>query len=90
MLDFITSDELRFIVNDFHFENTIAEAILISPFVYESLFQDPSESPFCIASSEIDPNDFVECVQLFRLKTSFDSAIPVLSLLSIVRALGNE
>jgi hypothetical protein len=77
-------------VNGFHFESTVAEAILISSFIYESLLQDPSVSTFCISSSKIDSNDFVEFVQLFRLNTSFNSTIHVLSLLSIFRALGNE
>jgi hypothetical protein len=90
MLDFIKSNKFTFTVNGFHFESTITEAIVISPFVYESLLQDPSVSTFCISSSEIDSNDFVEFVQLFHLNTSFDSTIPVLSLLSIFRALGNE
>jgi hypothetical protein len=90
MLDFTKSNKFTFIVNGFHFENTVAEVILISPFVYESLLQDLSVFTFCISSSEINSNDFVEFVQLFRLNTSFDSTIPVLSLLSIFCALGNE
>jgi hypothetical protein len=90
MLDFIKSNKFTFIVNGFHFESTVAETILISPFVYESLLQDPSVSTFCISSSKIDSNDFVEFVELFCLNNSFDSTIPVLSLLSIFRALSNE
>jgi hypothetical protein len=90
MLDFIKSNKFTFIVNGFDFESTVVEAILISPFVYESLLQDPSVSTFCISSSEIDSNDCVDFVQLFRLNTSFDSTIHVLSFLSIFRALGNE
>jgi hypothetical protein len=90
MLDFIKSNKFTFIVNGFHFENTVVEAILISPLIYESLRQDPSVSTFCISSSEIDSNDFIEFVQLFHLNINFDSTILVLSLLSIFRALGNE
>jgi hypothetical protein len=74
-------------VNGFHFESTSAKAILISPFVHESLLQDSSVLTFGVSSSEIDSNVFVD---LFPLNDTFASRIPVLSLLSIFRVLGNE
>jgi hypothetical protein len=49
-----------------HFERTVAEAIRMSPFVYESFLEDPSVSTFSISSSQIDSNDFIEFVQMFR------------------------
>jgi hypothetical protein len=90
MLDFMQSNKFTFIVNDSHFESTVAEGILISPFVDKSFLDDPSVSTFSISGSEIDSNDFVEFVQMFRSNNSFESTIPVLSLLSILRALEHE
>jgi hypothetical protein len=78
------------IINRYHFESTVAEAILISPAVDETLHGDPSVSTFSISSSEIDSNDFVQFVELFRSNESYESTIPAVSLLSIFRVLGNE
>jgi hypothetical protein len=90
MLDFVKSNSFTFIVNGYHFESTVAEAILISPAVYETLLQDPSVSTFSISDSEIDSKDFVQFVQLFHSNKSIESTVPALSLLSIFRLLGNE
>jgi hypothetical protein len=87
MLDLLKSNTFTLIVNGYHFESTVAEAILILPAVYETLLQDPSVSTFSISGSEIDSKDFV---QLFRSNESIEFTVPSLSLLSLFRLLGNE
>jgi hypothetical protein len=97
MLAVVKSEKFEFIVNGVSLATTLAEAVLISPKVYELLQTDPSIRTFNIGNNDTDKDrnvesgsfkTFLECVhsrQFLDLSTSNE-----LSFLTICRILGNE
>jgi hypothetical protein len=75
MLDFMKTNKSTFIVNNSHFESTVAEATLTSSSIYESLLEDPSISTFetiqhhhLMKSNETNPSihSFRRCAKSAR------------------------
>jgi hypothetical protein len=95
MLAVVQSERFEFIVKGERFSSTLAEAVLLSPKVYEIFQVDPSIRTFTISeedkSGEIETSSFkkfLECVH-FRDFQQFSQS-DELSFLSICRMLGNE
>lgn len=91
LFDVVKSDIFTFIVNGSHFESTVAEAVVLSPAVYEILRRDASERTFTISDSGIEVND-MKCILAFihSKESSQLCEMHQLSLLSLFRSLGND
>jgi hypothetical protein len=95
MLSVVKSDKFEVVVKGKSFETTLAEAVLISPKIYELLQLDPTIRTFTIRgldeAEDVDSNSFkmfLNCVHLgefLHLSPSNE-----LEFLSICRLLGNE
>jgi hypothetical protein len=95
MLSVVRSDKFHLVVNGESFGTTLAEAVLISPKVYELLQLDPAIRRFSICSVDdslsVDSSSlkaFLECV---HLRDFFDlSRSNEFTFLTICRLFGNE
>jgi hypothetical protein len=95
MLSVMKSDNFEVVVNGESFETTLAEAVLISPKIYELLQVDPTIRRFAICSVDdslsVDSSSlkaFLDCV---HLREFFDlSRSNELTFLTLCRLLGNE
>jgi hypothetical protein len=91
LLAFLKSDSFTFLVNGETLESTVAEAISISPRVFELLSANPLNQSFSITSDLIQSADFglflsfSRCRDLVRIPRS-----RILSFVSICGLLGNE
>jgi hypothetical protein len=95
MLSVVKSDKFELVVNGESFETTLAEAVLISPKVYELLQLDPTIRTFTICSVDdsraVDSSSlkaFLDCVHLREFVDL--SRSNELTFLTICRLLGNE
>jgi hypothetical protein len=95
MLSVVKSDKFEVVVNGESFETTLAEAVLISPKVYELLQIDPTIRTFTICSVDeseaVDSSSFQTFLDCVHLREFFDlSRSNELTFLTICRLLGNE
>jgi hypothetical protein len=103
MLSVVKSDKFELVVKGESFETTLAEAVLISPKIYELLETDPTIRTFTIcdvdvavavdraAAEDVDGNSFKEFLECIHSREfSYFSASNDLPFLSICRLLGNE
>jgi hypothetical protein len=95
MLSVVKSDKFEFVVKGEIFETTLAEAVLISPKIYELFQIDPTIRTFTICDFDESPDVesnlfkvFLECIRLREFHGL--SASDELTFLSICRLLGNE
>jgi hypothetical protein len=95
MLSVVKSDKFEVVLNGESFETTLAEAVLISPKVYELLQLDPTIRTFTISSVDesesIDSSSFQTFLGCVHLREFIDlSRSNELTFLTICRLLGNE
>jgi hypothetical protein len=95
MLSVVKSDKFEIIMTGESFETTVAEAVLISPKIYELLQLDPTIRAFTICGDDEAPDVdsssfkmFLDCVHLQG--SQHLSPLSELTFLSICRLLGNE
>jgi hypothetical protein len=87
MLEFMKSDCFTLVLNGEHFESTFAEAVLISPVIYDILRRDAGTRSFIVSSFDIESNDFsliLGFVRSFDTVMSNDRALPLLSIFNIL------
>jgi hypothetical protein len=97
MLSVVKSDEFEVVVKGERFTTTLAEAVLISPKVYELLQTDPTIRTFTICgidegeSEDLDSGSFKAFLDCVHSRVFQDiSPSNELSFLTICRLLGNE
>jgi hypothetical protein len=95
MLSVVKSDKFELVVNGESFETTLAEAVLISPKVYELLQVDPTIRTFAICSVDdslaVDSSSLKAFLDCIHLREFFDlSRSNELTFLTICRLFGNE
>jgi hypothetical protein len=91
LLEFVNRDSFTFFVNGESIDSTIAEAISISPSIFELLRSNPLNFSFSITSKSYDSSDFRSFLDFARCRAS--ARIPrgrALSFISICGSLGNE
>jgi hypothetical protein len=88
MFSVLKSDNFTFVVNGQVFESTVAEAVLLSPKVHETLRLDPDSRTFVISSDIIDSSSFRFLLELIRChafdELNEDKQLSVLSLCSLL------
>jgi hypothetical protein len=91
MLEVVKSDDFTFHVNGQTFSNTLAEAVLVSSKVYQSLHSDPSIRTFTINDTSVDQSCFSEFLEFVRGRDFCTlSTNTALLFLPLCRSLGNE
>jgi hypothetical protein len=91
MLEIVQSDRFTFVIHGSEFPSTVAEAVLFSSKVYDSLRSDVGSREFTISDETIDPALFGAFIQFARSRDCPD--LPreqAICFLSLCRILGNE
>jgi hypothetical protein len=89
MLEIVKSDDFLFDVNGQTFASTLAEAVLISPKVYQSLHSDRSVRTFTVRDTAIDRFCFSQFLELIRGRDYFALSVDTaLLFLPLCRLLG--
>jgi hypothetical protein len=88
---FLKGDVFTFVVNGESLESTVAEAVLLSPNVYESLQSDPNIRTFVVSGDTLNVHSFrhFQDIVLGRDHHCFSNSVG-LSFLSLCQLLGNE
>jgi hypothetical protein len=93
LLEMIQSEDFMFLVKGQEVKSTIAEAVLISPIIFEKLKMNPMDPTFSFVSDEISPKQLEQFLALIRdhnCESHNFSMKDELDFLSVCKSFGND